>query len=210
MPRVPSRDRDPALRPGKGRAGEGGDLLTIEPVPPFDFVLSASIFSSGDPRIRSYGEGTFRQVVRVNGELILVNVTSGGTVDHPEVKVQIQPGPTRTRVLKAAGEAVTPLFNLDLDLSPFMKTVRDNSVMSAIARPPGVSGPRGPRRSSKPSPTPSSSSRSPLPPHKASRRGLPVPSGMSWRSMAGITMHSRRPGGLRMPPLKSSGPAGSP
>jgi DNA-3-methyladenine glycosylase II len=131
------------MKAASGSPGGRGYLLTLEPVPPFDFELSASIFAGGDPRIRSYGEGAFRQVVRVNGQLVLVIVTSEGTVDRPEVKVQIQPGPTRTGVLNAAGQAVTSLFNLDLDLSLFTAAVRDDPVMSAIAvRLRGLKPPR--------------------------------------------------------------------
>ena len=123
--------------------GEGGDLLTLEPVPPFDFELSASIFSGGDPQIRSCREGAFRQVMRSNGHLVLVTVTSDGTVDLPKVKVRIQPRPIPAGVLKDVREAVTSLFNLDLDLSLFKEAVQNDPVLSLIAvRLRGLKSPR--------------------------------------------------------------------
>jgi DNA-3-methyladenine glycosylase II len=111
-----------------------GDTIDLSPVPPFDFGLSASIFSEGDPQIRSYREGAFRQVLRVEGRLVLVTVVSEGTVDIPKVKVRVQPGPPPPDVLEAAGRVVTCLFNLNLDLSLFERAVRADPVMSAIAR----------------------------------------------------------------------------
>ena len=134
MPRGPSRSLDPSRHTAQGSPDSGGDLLTLDPIPPFDFELSASIFSEGDPQIRSFREGVFRQVMRANGHLVLVTVTSDGTVELPKVKVRIQPRPIPAGVLKIVGRAVTSLFNLDLDLSPFMKAVKDDAVMSAIVR----------------------------------------------------------------------------
>jgi len=99
-----------------------------------DLDLSASIFSGGDPQIRSYREGAFRQVLRADGHLVLVTVTSEGTVELPKIKVQVRPSPIPAWVLKNVGQTVTTLFNLNLDLSLFMKAVRDDPVMSALAR----------------------------------------------------------------------------
>jgi DNA-3-methyladenine glycosylase II len=143
MPKVRSRSLDPSRRGARGRPGGDGDTLTLEPVSPFDFDLSASIFSEGDPRIRSYREGAFRQVMRANGHLVLVTVTSDGTVDLPRVRVQARPRPIPTEGMKNVGKAVTTLFNLDLDLSLFMKAVQDDRVMSALAsRLRGLKSPR--------------------------------------------------------------------
>ena len=115
----------------------------LQPVPPFDFDLSASIFSGGDPDIRSYRGGAFRQAVRVKDRLVLIIVTSEGTVDLPRVKVEFQPCPIPAGVLKDLGLAVTTLFNLNLDLSLFIAAVRDDPVMSAIAaRLRGLKPPR--------------------------------------------------------------------
>jgi DNA-3-methyladenine glycosylase II len=123
-------------RPSGPRSVEGGDGRSLElvPVPPFDFHLSASIFSGGDPQIRSYEEGAFRQVIRAAGRLVQVTVTSDGTVDRPKVAVSLQPGPVPGRVARAAGLAVTSLLNLDLDLSRFTVAVRSDPVMSALIR----------------------------------------------------------------------------
>lgn len=126
--RNPPHHRRPPSRRGEGK------YLILSPVPPFDFALSAFIFSGGDPEIRSYADGAFRQVLRMDSRLLLVTVTSEGTVDRPRLKVQIGPGPVPSMELGATGEAVTRLFNLDLDLSLFIGAVRTDPVMSALAR----------------------------------------------------------------------------
>ncbi len=143
MPKVPAASPKSSRRSARrGPEGEG-EIMTLKPVPPFDFGLSASIFSEGDPQIRSYREGAFRQVMRANGKLVLVTVTSGGTVDIPKLNVRVQPGPIPAGVVKNVGEAVTSLFNLNLDLSLFIEAVKGDPVMSALAiRLRGLKSPR--------------------------------------------------------------------
>lgn len=46
----------------------------------------------------------------------------------------MRPGPVPPGITEAAGRAVTALFNLDLDLFPFERAVRTDTVMSAMAR----------------------------------------------------------------------------
>jgi DNA-3-methyladenine glycosylase II len=111
---------------------EQADQIVLSPVPPFDFDLSASISKGGDPEIRSFTDGTFRQPLRVEGHLVLVTVTSDGTVDRPRLRLQVQPPPLPATLLQAAGQVVTRLFNLDLSL--FGRAVEADPVMSAVAR----------------------------------------------------------------------------
>ena len=108
--------------------------MTLEPVPPFNFDLSAFIFTGGDPQVRSYSDGTFRQVIRVRGALLLAEVRASGSVDHPEVHISLEPGPVAGKIVHEAGEIISRIFTLDLDLSPFITAVKDDPVMSAIAR----------------------------------------------------------------------------
>jgi len=119
----------PVTDEGDGKAG----TFVLEPVPPFDFPLSCSIFTGGDPQVRIYEGGIYRQATRVKGRLVLLLITSAGTVDQPEMRVRIAPGPISPGERKAAGHLVTSLFNLDLDLSLFARAVQGDPVMSAIA-----------------------------------------------------------------------------
>ena len=120
----------PAGLPGEGDRRE----ILLSPVPPFDFALSAFIFSGGDPQIRSFSGGMFRQVLRVGEGLILATVTGTGSVGRPAVRVRLEPRPAREEGTAEAGEVVRRIFNLDLDISPFAAAVRKDPVMSALAR----------------------------------------------------------------------------
>ncbi len=57
---------------------------------PFNFDLSAQIFSSGDTEIRGYTKGVFHQVLKINGNLVLVKITSDGTVEKPRIAVELE------------------------------------------------------------------------------------------------------------------------
>ena len=66
-------------------------VTRLYPKPPHNFHLSAMIFSGGDPRIRTYEQGIFRQVLDIQGTAVLVDVFSKGTTDAPELYYTIRP-----------------------------------------------------------------------------------------------------------------------
>jgi DNA-3-methyladenine glycosylase II len=109
--------------------------LTLKPIPPFDFDLSATIFSDGDKQIRKYEKGKYWQVIRTNDKLILVAIRSVGTVDEPKLSVELK---SKEEILpndkEKAKEIIYFLLNLKLDLNPFFEDVRNDKVMSALVR----------------------------------------------------------------------------
>jgi hypothetical protein len=66
-------------------------VTCLNPLLPNDFHLSAMIFSGGDPLIRTYEKGIFRQVLDSRGILVLAEVFSKGTVDTPELCFTVSP-----------------------------------------------------------------------------------------------------------------------
>ncbi|HDS44618.1 MAG TPA: DNA-3-methyladenine glycosylase 2 family protein [Methanomicrobia archaeon] len=117
--------------------------LKIQAVPPFDFHLSATIFATGDPQVRTYANGTFWQVLRVNSKLALVIVTASGTVEQPELSVDLQPrdelSPDDIEQVEAT---IASLFNIPLDLTAFYQDVQADAVLAALTR--RLSGLKGP------------------------------------------------------------------
>ena len=107
--------------------------LIMFPAPPFDFKLSAAIFSDGDMQIRTYYKGKFWQVVRIANELVCIVITSIGTIDKPKLLVEVR---VDTEILnehlKKVRETVINLFNLDLDLTQFYKEVNSDDIMSKL------------------------------------------------------------------------------
>lgn len=108
------------------------DFVT-KPVPPFSFDLSAGIFSEGDERIERYENGTYWQVIRPNGKLVLASLRSTGTIDEPEISVTLTPDQDLTADdIRMAGKIVRALFNMNLELLPFYESVKGDRVMKKI------------------------------------------------------------------------------
>ncbi len=110
--------------------------LTLEPLPPFDFNLSAQIFSTGDWRTKRYEDGVFSQTVSLGGAPALIRVASQGTVDHPMLLVKLEPEDAFKEGHDGADikAVVTRLFNLKLDLLPFYEAVKSDRIMLQITR----------------------------------------------------------------------------
>ena len=105
--------------------------LTLEPLPPFDFNLSAQIFSNGDERIQRYEDGVFSQTVRLGGAAARIRVSSQGTVAHPRLLVLVEPEDVDAADIEVL---VTRLFNLKMDLLPFYEAVKSDPIMLPITR----------------------------------------------------------------------------
>jgi DNA-3-methyladenine glycosylase II len=102
-------------------------------MPPFDFNLSAMIFSDGDRSIRKYQDGNFWQVIRVNDSLILVTVKAFGTVDDPKISVESR---SDHKISEADEEnvkqTVSAMLNLDLNLEPFYEHAEKDKILTDI------------------------------------------------------------------------------
>jgi DNA-3-methyladenine glycosylase II len=106
-------------------------LLTCEP--PFDFNLSAMIFSHGDRSIRKYQDGKFWQVIRVDNKLILVTMKALGTVDDPKISVELRSNRKISELDKGkAKRTVSAMLNLDLDLKPFYEHAKKDRILADI------------------------------------------------------------------------------
>ena len=109
-------------------------MMVIKPTPPFDFDLSARIFSDGDRQIRKYEDWKYWQVLRVKDKLILVIAKATGTIDEPELSVELksdreisdEDGKTAVRI-------ICSLFDLKLDLKPFYEGVKRDEIMLKLA-----------------------------------------------------------------------------
>jgi DNA-3-methyladenine glycosylase II len=111
------------------------ETVTVKALAPFNFDLTSQIFSSGDPEIRSYSNGMFHQVLKINGNLVLIEVSSAGTVENPELLVVLKSNIAITSLeKKAARKIVEFIFNLDFNLNSFYKDVKKDPVMHNISQ----------------------------------------------------------------------------
>ena len=113
------------------------------PHAPFDFSLSAAIFSGGEPDIRTFRDGIFRQVLDIGNSLVLAEVTSSGTTENPELTVTLRSDRTIGRNEKRlAGTLIASIFSITEDLTPFYRDVAGDPVLSDLtARLRGVRAP---------------------------------------------------------------------
>ncbi len=117
--------------------------MEISPSTPFSFELSAEIFSDGDRQIRIYQERVFKQVIRVKEKLVLVCISSQGTVKEPLLEIKLE---SETKLTKQDREKakliVTRLFNLDFDPFPFYEAVgKDETIKKITQRLCGLRSP---------------------------------------------------------------------
>ena len=109
--------------------------VILRPVSPFDFSLTAAIFSRGDPGIRLYRDGVFRQALDIGGIPLLVEVRSGGTTGLPALSVAIKGDHIVTaRIKKEAGDVISRIFSTGDDLSPFYRAMETDPVMAGLVR----------------------------------------------------------------------------
>ncbi len=111
------------------------ETFAIEAAAPFDFDLTAQIFRNGDKQSRTYQEGVFTLVLKLSNQLVLVKVASAGTVEKPVISVDLAANnPITAQDKKTAIEKIKFFFNLDFELNAFYREIKDDPVISQIAR----------------------------------------------------------------------------
>lgn len=105
----------------------------LHPKPPYDFSLSAAIFSKGDPSIRIFKQGIFRQALEAEGIPVLVEVASEGSVDSPRLRVSTIPEDTLTKSgFEKVKRIISSIFAINDDLQPFYEAMEQDSIMTAL------------------------------------------------------------------------------
>ena len=111
------------------------ETFTVQALAPFNFDLTAQIFSSGDKQIRTYANGEFHQVLRINGNLVLVNLTSKGTIQQPKITVELKSNnPITSQDKRKAEETIKFIFNLYFDLESFYEELKNDQTMHQITQ----------------------------------------------------------------------------
>jgi DNA-3-methyladenine glycosylase II len=109
--------------------------LKLKPIPPFSFDLTAQIFSNGDKQIRTYEDGKFTQLIRVDGKLIHITLTSKGNLEKPELQAELKTNnPLTTAEIKKAQKIINFLFSLDFNPTDFYKTTQKDPIIAKITK----------------------------------------------------------------------------
>jgi DNA-3-methyladenine glycosylase II len=111
------------------------ETFTVDALGSFNFELSAQIFSKGDPQIRSYIDGEFYQVLKINNTLILITLTSKGTVLKPRIGVELKTNKLLTQkdrqIIK---EKIYFIYNLNFNLCSFYKDIENEPIMHHLVK----------------------------------------------------------------------------
>ena len=108
-------------------------VTRLYPTTPYDFHLSSMFFAGGDPQIRTYEQGIFRQVLDIQGTEVLVEVFSKGTPDDQELYFTVLPDDALTGNGKTeVGTLISSMFNIDEDLAPFYRAMEKDSIMASL------------------------------------------------------------------------------
>jgi DNA-3-methyladenine glycosylase II len=135
---------------GKNRQGSNVSYpqMTLQqtilvPQPPFDFSLSAAIFSGGEPDIRTFKNGVFLQVMDTGNALVLAEVRSSGTTENPKLDLTLlSDKPVSRDAARFAGVKVATILSITDDLNAFYRAVAGDPVLSDLtARLRGVKAP---------------------------------------------------------------------
>jgi len=111
------------------------NTFAIDAAAPFNFDLTAQIFRNGDSQIRTYRDGAFSQVIKLNNQLALVKVISTGVIEQPELTVELKANkPVTAEDKLKARETIKFIFNLDFDLDSFYAEIKDDPAMNQIAK----------------------------------------------------------------------------
>jgi len=112
------------------------DRLTasIKPVPPFNFELTAGYHTYFQSR---YGtdtmeDGVYRRLLDLDDKLVLASVRSIGTLDVPELALELQGPELSPDDVESATDRVSWLLGVDQDLAPFYELGRADQAMAGL------------------------------------------------------------------------------
>ena len=108
-------------------------MTSLVPRPPYDFSLSAAIFSGGSPDIRTFRDGVFRQVLSVDPHAVLAEVISSGTTEAPNLSLAIRSDrPVSAVTARHARSQVAYILSISDDLAPFYQAVAGDPILAAL------------------------------------------------------------------------------
>ncbi len=107
---------------------------SITPVAPFDFELTAGYHTYFQSR---YGtdtleDGIYRRLLDLGGKLVLASVRSTGTIDAPELALDLQGEDLTPEDVDRSKERVSWLLGMDQDLAPFYNLGRADEAMAGL------------------------------------------------------------------------------
>jgi len=111
------------------------EKFALECVSPFDFKLTATLFSSGDEQIRRFQDGKFWQVIRIDDQLALATLEDSGTIDNPRISVKLESNRIISSDMKNQAKTVlAALFDVKFDPKPFYQQASNDRILKEVSR----------------------------------------------------------------------------
>ncbi|MCH8350556.1 MAG: DNA-3-methyladenine glycosylase 2 family protein [Chloroflexi bacterium] len=109
---------------------------TVYPVAPFDFELTAGYLTyfQGRYGTDSLTDGVYRRLLDLDGTLVLASVRSVGTIESPELAVELRGEGLTSSQVGQASERVAWLLGAQQDLAPFYSMAEKDSTMLAMTQ----------------------------------------------------------------------------
>ena len=117
--------------------------ITLLPRPPYDFSLSAAIFSTGESDIRTFKNGVFWQVLDTGKARVLAEVRSTGTTEDPKLALTLRSDhPVSRDDVQRARERVAYILSISDDMDLFYRAVTGDPILADLnARLRGLRAP---------------------------------------------------------------------
>ena len=108
--------------------------VSIKPVPPFNFELTAGYHTYFQNR---YGtdtmeDGVYRRLIDLDDKLVLASVRSIGTLEAPELALELQGPELSPDDVESATNRVSWLLGVDQGLAPFYELGRADQAMAGL------------------------------------------------------------------------------
>ena len=111
-------------------------ILQLQPKPPFDFELTAGYhtYFQGRSGTDNLDGGVYRRLLDLDGRLILASVSSTGTVDAPELALELRgQGITDADGERAAAQ-VRWMLGTEQELAPFYALAESDPALAELSR----------------------------------------------------------------------------
>ena len=117
----------------------------LYPTPPFDFELTAGYhtYFQGRSGADNVEGGVYRRLLDLDGRLILASVSSTGTVDAPELALELRGEDLIDADEQRAAAQVRWMLGIDQELAPFYALAESDSALAGLVQQfPGLHLPR--------------------------------------------------------------------
>ncbi|MCL0053552.1 hypothetical protein M1N45_00960 [Dehalococcoidia bacterium] len=108
--------------------------VSIKPVPPFNFELTTGYHTYFQNRYGtdSMEDGVYRRLIDLDDKLVLASVRSIGTLEAPELALELQGPELSPDDVESATDRVSWLLGVDQSLAPFYELGRADQAMAGL------------------------------------------------------------------------------